>query len=220
MDVLILSKTHMKGGKCCVGGITGSGRYVRLMTASGENQPEETELTPRQVYKIEFAERPNNNPPHVEDVLVQSLELKGSLKDEIKIIDFINKRNISVWRGSPEVLFDNYIKWTSNGSGYINEDAIPAHSVGFWVPDQNLTKSIYYEKVRYSYRGAERWFSLPYVGFDEPIETIPAGTLVRVSLARWWDTKGTTEFRCPLQLSGWYESPDHEKNVDSFEDLF
>ena len=51
---------------------------------------------------------------------------------------------------------------------------------------------------------------MPYVGFEEAVETIPAGTLVRVSLARWWDTNGTTEDRCSLQLSGWYGLPEEE----------
>lgn len=195
----------MNGGKCCVGGITGGGRFVRLLTSNGENQSEDTDLTPRQVWEMEFTERQNLNPPHIEDVLIQSKKLKGELKDDIKVIDFINKRNIQIWRGHPDTLFDGMIKWTDNGSGYINKSAVPAHSVGFWVPDKDLTKSIYFEKVRYSYRCKEGWRSIPYVGFDEAVETIPSGTLVRVSLARWWDTKGTTELRCPLQLSGWFD---------------
>jgi hypothetical protein len=69
-----------------------------------------------------------------------------------------------------------------------------------------LTKRIFYEKVRYGYPKTTNWRSLPYVGFEEAAEIIPAGTLVRVSLARWWDTNGTTEERCSLQLSGWYDS--------------
>lgn len=205
MDVLILSKTHMNNGKCCVGGITGSGRYVRLLTPTGENQPENTDLKPRQVWEVEFTERPNMTPPHVEDVLVSSRKIKGSLKDEITILEFIKQRNIEIWQGSPDILFDGKIKWTNNGSGFINKEAVSEHSVGFWIADKDLTKSIYFNKPRYSYQGSNGWRSLPYVGFDEPLEVIPKGTLIRVSLARWWDTKGTTELRCPLQLSGWYD---------------
>jgi len=43
-------------------------------------------------------------------------------------------------------------------------------------------------KYGYNYNGNEGWRSIPYVGFDEPVNLIPAGTLVRVSLARWLDT--------------------------------
>lgn len=205
MDILILSKTHMNNCKCCIGGITGNGRYVRLLTPTGENQPENTDLNPRQVWEVEFTERPNMTPPHVEDILVHTRKLKGKLKPEITILDFIKQRKIQIWTGSPEVLFDGLIKWTNNGSGYISKDAVSAHSVGFWISDKELTKSIYYDKSRYSYHDTNGWKSLPYVGFEDTVEIIPAGTLIRVSLARWWDTKGTTELRCPLQLSGWYD---------------
>ena len=47
---------------------------------------------------------------------------------------------------------------------------------------------------------------MPYVGFADPIERIPKGALVRVSLARWWrpDDAPDMEERCYLQLSGWF----------------
>jgi hypothetical protein len=205
MEVLILSKTHMHGGKCCVGGIARDGRYVRLMTATGENQSDNTELAPRQVWEIEFVGKQGLVPPHIEDVLIQSKKIKGTLKPEAKILDFVKNAKATVWEGEPDVLFDNMLKWTDNGSGYINKSALPAHSVGFWIADKDLEKTIYYDKPRYRYRSSKGWRSIPYVGFDEPIEVIPAGTLIRVSLARWWDTKGTTDFRCPLQISGWYD---------------
>jgi hypothetical protein len=205
MENLILSKTHMKEGKCCVGAITTSGRYVRLLTSHGENQAEDTELAPRQIWDITFVESYKTEPPHVEDVLVQSQKFMKNVNDKIKIIDFIKERKIPIWRGHPDALFDKMIKWTDNGSGYIAKDAIPPHSVGFWVSDKNLTHSIYFEKHRYSYKNNYGWKSLPYKGFDEPVKVIPAGTLIRVSLARWWDANGTTELRCSLQLSGWYD---------------
>ena len=204
MDVLILSKTHMNG-KCCIGGITTTGRYVRLLNSLGENQPENTDFKPRQVYTIEFIDRKNLDPPHVEDVLITSKKLKGKLKDEIKIIDYIKRYNAPIWEGSPDILFDKMLQWTDNGSGYVTKEYIPKNSVGFWLPNKDLVKSVYYDRVRYSYKSHQGWRSIPYVGFDDPIQTIPAETLVRVSLARWWDTKGTTELRCQLQLSGWYD---------------
>lgn len=205
MEILILSKTHMNEGKCCVGAITAAGRYVRLLTSHGENQAETTTLAPRQIWDIMFVERQQPEPPHVEDVLVQSQKFIENLNDKIKVIDFIEKRKIPIWRGHPDALFDKMIKWTESGSGYIAKDAIPPHSVGFWVSDRTLTHSISFEKHRYNYKNSDGWKSIPYKGFDEPVKAIPAGILIRVSLARWWDTKGTTELRCPLQLSGWYD---------------
>ncbi len=48
--------------------------------------------------------------------------------------------------------------------------------------------------------------TLAFVGFQEPIAVIPAGALVRVSLAHWWRPDGdeTAELRCYVQLSGWF----------------
>lgn len=195
----------MNAGKCCVGGITEGGRYVRLLTSRGENQPTTIEMSVRQVWQIEFIEKKDVNAPHVEDVLIQSQTIKEVLNAETKVLDFITQRNVPIWRGSPDILFDGTLKWTTNGSGYIIKEAVPAHSVGFWVSDKNLTKRIFREKTRYTYPNADAWRSIPYVGFDKPVESIPAGTLIRVSLTRWWDTKGTTEQRCQLQISGWYD---------------
>src|SRR5690554_7645049 len=75
--VLILSKTKMNNNQVCVGGLTLSGRYVRLMDENGNNQPENTDLEPKQAWEIEFEERPNNTPPHVEDILVRNRVRKG-----------------------------------------------------------------------------------------------------------------------------------------------
>lgn len=133
---------------------------------------------------------------------------------EITILEFIKQRKIEIWKGSPDTLFDGLLQWTNSGSGYVSENSsIPNNSVGFWIPDKDLTKKIFYEKVRYGYPKTANWRSLPYVGFEEAVEIIPAGTLVRVSLARWWDTNGTTEDRCSLQLSGWYDIKEKPKKT-------
>ena len=44
------------------------------------------------------------------------------------------------------------------------------------------------------------------MGFQEPVGTIPAGALVRLSLAHWWRPAGDDdgEYRCYVQLSGWF----------------
>ena len=50
----------------------------------------------------------------------------------------------------------------------------------------------------------ERRFA--FVGFQEPLAEIPAGALVRISLAHWWRPRDhpEEEERCYLQLSGWF----------------
>ena len=51
------------------------------------------------------------------------------------------------------------------------------------------------------------------MGFAPKINKIPAGTLIRISLARWWKPDDVDiEHRCYLQLSGWYELQSNIEN--------
>ena len=212
MDVIIVAKTHMSNA-ACVGGVLANGRLVRLLNEYGYNQDSDSDLEVGEVYTITFNERDYNRPPHVEDILVTSMSYKFTFSSIQRMVNYLQEKlNVTIWRGSPDNLFDGKLQWTNNGSGYISENGeIPDCSVGFWIPDRNLTKRIFYEKVRYNYPNVNGWRSFPYVGFNEPIDTIPSGTLVRVSLARWWDRNGETEDRCSLQLSGWYlDTPENE----------
>lgn len=206
MDVLIVSKTHMTNA-ACVGGISGNGKFVRLLDQNGNNQDVDTTLKIGNVYTIEFTERPIKKPPHIEDILVTKMTYKFSFDSIQKMVEYLKEKlNVKIWSGSPDILFDGKLNWTDNGSGFINhENGIPDNSVGFWIPDMDLTRKVFYEKNRYNYPNINGWRSLPFVGYENAIDVIPAGTLVRVSLARWWDTNGTTEGRCSLQVSGWYD---------------
>ena len=169
------------------------------------NQPENTEFQPRQIWEIDFVERSNTTPPHVEDILVKSKELKGTLKNGFKIKDFIEEKKIPIWTGSPDNMFDGLLNWTASGSGYIDKKGgIPAHSVGFWLSDKNLTKNEF-KGIRYNYPSERNWRSLKFKGFEDPVDIIPKGTLLRVSLARWVSLQTGEDPKCWLQLSGWYD---------------
>lgn len=212
--VLILSKTQMNNNQVCVGGLTMKGRYVRLLDENGSNQPENTDLNPKQAWEIEFAGRADNIPPHVEDILIQSRARKGSLKKEITIKDFIEKRNIPIWKGHPDGLFDRLIQWTQSGSGYIDKNGgVPGHSVGFWISDKDLKRKDY-NGIRYQYPSSNGWRSMKFKGMEEPVDIIPAGTLIRVSLARWVSFNEGEEPKCWLQLSGWYDLGQHSDEED------
>lgn len=208
MEVIIVSKTHMSNA-ACIGAMTVNGRYIRLLNEGGFNQPLDTSFEVRQLWEIEFVERANRIAPHIEDVIIRTKRLRGKMRSDYTMLQLVQRLNAPVWRGTPDVLFDGLLQWTNSGSGYISENThLPNNSVGFWIPSCDLTKRIFYDKVRYNFPNTDTWRSLPYVGFEEAVDRIPAGTLVRVSLARWWDTNGTTENRCSLQLSGWYDLPE------------
>jgi hypothetical protein len=181
MDVIIVAKTQMSNA-ACVGAIAPNGKYLRLLDESAHNQPTDTEFEVRQVWDIEFEKRYNLTPPHVEDVLVVSKRLKGNLTDEITMLQIVEQYGFTIWRGTPDTLFDGHLQWTNSGSGYISEESdIPEHSVGFWIPDVNMTKITYDDKHRYNYQSNNSHISIPYKGFECPIDIIPFGTLIRVS---------------------------------------
>src|SRR5690554_5883764 len=118
MDVIIVSKTHMSSA-ACVGGVLANGRFVRLLDSNGYNQDSDTELEVGDVYTITFSERNDTRPPHVEDILLNSMEHKFSFSTIEKMVEYLtDKLKVKIWRGSTEILFDSKLQWTSGGSGY------------------------------------------------------------------------------------------------------
>lgn len=206
MDVIIVSKTHMSNA-ACVGGVLANGKFVRLLDSNGYNQDSNTDIQVGQVYTICFSDRLNKIPPHIEDILVHSMSYKFTFDSIDKMVEYLTSNlKIKIWEGGSDILFDGCLQWTSGGSGYISKSGrVPNNSVGFWIPDKDLKRNDFKEKVRYSY--PLKWRTISYVGFQKPINLIPAGTLVRVSLARWW-SPNDDENRCYLQLSGWYGLPE------------
>ena len=197
MEVLIVSKTHMANNACVGGLVLNNNRYIRLLNRGNQNQDITTDFEIGQVWDIRFINRSPLTPPHVEDVIV--LE-KTLIKTQKNLATFINGQNLIDWRGHIENLYDSLLSWTPNGSGYIDyHHNPPIKSVGFWISDNDLRRYESFETNRYRYNMNR---NLKFVGFQDPIDVIPAGTIIRVSLTRNFKTNGTEG--CWLQLSGWY----------------
>lgn len=98
------------------------------------------------------------------------------------------------------------MKFTGSGNGFISKSGgVPGYSTWFWLPDKALT--LCSDSKHYEYPAMFGGRGLSYVGEPDPVQIIPAHSLVRVSLARWWkqtDADADFEERCYLQLSGWY----------------
>lgn len=206
MQVFIVSKTRMNKSTC-VGGVLENGRLVRLLNANGYQQDTDTNLQIGEAYEIKFTEKQGLQAPHVEDICVTSWQRKGHWESTSGLASHLEQNlRVKVWEGGPESMFEGALKWTDRRSGYINQEAIPDRSVGFWRPDRFLSKTEFEGKTRYSYLSPEGvWYNISFVGFQEPVSRIEAGTLLRVSLARWWaPEESEDERRCYLQLSGWY----------------
>jgi hypothetical protein len=199
MEILITSKTH-KGKAACVGGmILATNRLVRLLNPGNWDQYSDTPFEVGDIWEIQFVNREDLIPPHIEDIIISSKRFVRKLGN---ITNHINNCGIEVFSGALTNAFDGKLKWTRNGSGYIdNPSDLPANSVCFWVADKTLKA----EENHYVYSPNKK---LPYVGYQNAIDEIPAGTILRLSLARWWKPEDSDiGKRCYLQLSGWYELP-------------
>jgi len=200
MEILITSKTH-KGQSACVGGlIIKENRFVRLLNYGNTDQKSDTVLNIGDIWEIDFIDRINIIPPHIEDIIVNNKKFVGKV---VNLTKFIKNNNVFVSYGHPNKLFNSLLHWTSNGSGYVEDKSkLPNNSVGFWKSDQNLI----YERNYYYYKEGDKIKRFRFVGFQKEISIIPAGTLIRVSLARWWKPNDSEVVdRCYLQLSGWYD---------------
>lgn len=204
MNVLIVSKTDMRDNlHVCVGGIELPNLAPVRLLQPGENfQLCTTEFEIGQIWDIDYTRRNQVRPPHIEDVIVNK---KLLVKSGIDINAFIIQSSVAVWRGSPDSLFYGCNGTTANGSLYVSErTGIPPHSTGFWIPSEDLIYNLRSRAYEYSPMLYQR---LKYAGLQPPVEVIPKGTIVRVSLARWWkpsDADPDFEERCYVQLSGWY----------------
>lgn len=217
MEILITSKTH-KGKAACVGGLVlENNRLVRLLNPGNWDQYADTDFDIGDVWDIQFYDRQDVEPPHIEDIIIQS---KQYLR-QIDINNHLLNCGVSIFRGSPNQIFNGRLGWTGNGSGYLgHRENLPSNSVGFWISDMDLTLDE--DGKHYNYPPANAFTStkrFPYVGFAPTINIIPQGTLMRISLARWWKPEDSElSERCYLQLSGWYGLQNNDNLENNFLD--
>jgi len=203
MNVVIVAKTRMGSG-ACVGAISFNGQSLRLIANDREtNDQFNMEYQVGDVWDIETREDPEIVPPHTENVIVERKSRVGTI---MQITEFVDLQMPPV-AGGPDVLFDGLTRATIKGGLYVTElSGIPDRSTMFWTPDRALVRVEDQKRIRYRYPTEDGGRTLTFVGFQEPVAEIPAGTLVRVSLAHWWRPEDMTngELRCYVQISGWF----------------
>ncbi|MCH5302779.1 MAG: hypothetical protein J1E77_08055 [Prevotella sp.] len=201
--VLIVSKTQMSNG-ICVGGIDeNSGELVRIHNENGGNLKQDApyEIGDRWYMNVERAW--NARPiPHTEDKQTSPIRKINNV-GVYGIINFINSNSHQLGnrltQGSIRQTFEGYLNFQGTRN-FINRGNIPSFSTQFWIADKNLILNIQFEKPYYMYDNIR----IKFVGLQKPVPIIPAGTIIRLSLANWWNGDGSGEDRCYLQLSGWY----------------
>jgi hypothetical protein len=198
-----VARTRMSAGRVCVGGIElDAGRSLRLMGSDGKNLQETHPIRPGEIWDLTYTRKANLRPPHVEDVVVTSGKPVELVDDPAALIRTL----VQTWRCQLGEIFDGRLEATSNGSAFIRDVVpLPAMSTGFWESTRNVRRTFRDGSTRYFFPDEPRIRNIPYRGMDEPIAKIPAGSLIRFSLARWKELPpGVGEERCYLQLSGWY----------------
>ena len=203
MKVVIVAKTRMGGG-ACVGALTFEGRSLRLIAADRQwNEHFNLEYNVGDVWDVDCTEPDSITPPHVENVVVHGKRQLPPIED----VAAFAAHHMPPGEGGVDVLFDGLARATPVGTLYIaQESGLPARSTMFWRPDKPLLLDDDGKRLRYRYPTEDGGRTLTFVGFQEPLPEIPAGTLLRVSLAHWWrpEEKPDDELRSYVQLSGWF----------------
>lgn len=204
MKVVIVAKTRMGSG-ACVGGITFQGQSVRLIAPDAEyNHAFNQEYSVGDVWDVDYSV-PALIPPHVENIVVHDKVRLPPIDD---IAGFVEQQ-MTPRAGGLDVLFEGLVQQNGHGPLFIAErSGIPSFSTMFWRPDRLLQQDLSGKRIRYRYPAGDGGGTLTFVGFQEPLPEIPAGALLRVSLAHWWrpGDRLDAEPRCYVQLSGWFLS--------------
>ena len=203
MKVLIVAKTRMGGG-ACIGGISFEGQSVRLVAANAATHEQAgLEYSVGEVWEVNATPAPHLIPPHVENMIVHERRRLGPMTDPIPFIE----RFMPPRAGGIEALYEGLIQATATGVLFITaRTGIPPYSTMFWRPTEPLARADDAKRIRFRYPTSAGGHTLTFVGFQEPLPVIPAGAIVRVSLAHWWrpETNPDVEERCFAQLSGWF----------------
>lgn len=200
MNVLIVGRTKMSGSSRCIGGLAHDGRSVRLVKQNGQWDTS-SQFDVGDIWDIDFTPMKGLVDPHTEDVLVNKFSYVGQQKN---LAAHLLSR-LEPWQGGIDQVFEGRLGFTGNDNGYISHArGVPAYSTWFWVSDEDL--SLRDDGKHYDYPSDYSNKGMSYVGEPAAIPIIPAGTLVRLSLARWWKPQDVEDLeeRCYLQLSGWF----------------
>jgi hypothetical protein len=199
--VLIVSKTNMKAG-VCVGAIAeDSLELVRLRNERGGNLGYDSPYEVGDRWEVDLQTAWNvRSAPHIEDKQTSPLRKVNNVGVR-GIIDFIKRHNdnLRYTHGNLRDCFEGALNFLGD-KNFVDRNNIPPFSTQFWMTDCELRHVAIYDKDYYEYGNIR----IKYVGCQDPTDRIPAGTIIRLSLANWWNGDGSGEDRCYLQLSGWY----------------
>jgi len=212
------------GKGACIGAITEKGESVRLIPLNANPQDgANREYEVGDIWEITAEPIPETSliPPHVEDIVVREKHHIQAITNTKYLVGAIELL-MPPKTGNPRVLYEGLLNSTSSGALYVSAGGdVPPYSTTFWRTDKPLIRDTEDRRIRYRYPTDNGGFTLTFVGFQEPLETIPAGMVLRVSLAHRWrpDDNPEVEERCYAQISGWfYQEVEQEETERPRED--
>ena len=175
MRVLIVAKTRMGSG-ACIGAITEKGESVRLIPFNADpHDGANREYEIGDIWEITGEPEISLIPPHNENFVVDKKSRLHTTKDVKELVSAIELL-MPPKTGHPRVLYEGLLKTTRSGSLYIPVGGdLPSYSTTFWRTDQPLTRDTESKRIRYRYPTENGGCTLTFVGFQEPLETIPTG---------------------------------------------
>jgi hypothetical protein len=199
--VLVVSKNKTLANHTYIEVITDDGKNMRLLYLDNSNMLDDIDINIYDNLLIKYQRKKDIILPHTEDINVFYIN-KISANNK-PMVDILKILNIDIIQGNPNTLFENKLIWSQNSwqsSGYISANDIPNYSICFWRSD----KDIYLNKNNYEYILDDKTYSMRYVGMHKAQDCIYKGTLIKVSLANWWNSNSPEDNRCYLQLSEYY----------------
>lgn len=142
--------------------------------------------------------------PHSEDLVVdQVLETGETIAD---LAGWIGQ-HCAVHEGWLGDAFNGCLTLGDRGINYIADDQpVPDHSIEFWRIDRpmNIKRSNWLGNVRLHYRSSPPGpMVFKYSGAGNPIDVIPAGSIIRLALSPLWEHEKYGPSYWP-RLSGWF----------------
>lgn len=215
--VVITARTRIKDRDICLGGIDlDSMRTLRLSTAQSRNFTNDSPFHVGSSWIIDYTNRPNCIAPHMEDVNVDAYTHIADTFDFSKLFG-ANKLELRVWRDGPETLFDGVLTSemsqarTLAGGLYVFQGGkTPSMSLGYWSPNRDLrarrsrrhSGRVGFDVYYIDDSGTDGTVRIVHSGFEPLPPTIPVGSMLSLSLARWWRPRGDSDQRerCALQI--------------------
>ena len=202
-DIVVVGVTRM-GPVACVGALDcETGASYRLVRLDGRAPFElDTDLRPGAVLSVDLLGPAKLDPPHVEDVAIGAVRRIGRMEPLALARFVLRTSQAPIWRGGFDRLFDGTLRPHKGLTVALRRGhRLPGCSTGFWIPDQPLVRT---GDDRFLYlQDNVPLFEVKSVAIEPILEqTLPAGSLLRMSLARWFKPAGKVPEACWLQLSG------------------